>query len=132
MLTLSAVTLIGAILTNTMTTAVIERRSEFGLRRAIGARRAHITSLVLTEALTIGTLGGISGTYLATLALLAITIIQGWQPVLDPTTIPIGIGIGITIAPSAASSPPSKPHKHNPPRHYTHKRCTAALPPAAK
>lgn len=104
MLTLSAVTLIGAILTNTMTTAVIERRSEFGLRRAIGARRAHITSLVLTEALTIGTLGGISGTYLATLALLAITIIQGWQPVLDPTTIPIGIGIGIGITIATLSS----------------------------
>lgn len=73
MLTLSAVTLIGAILTNTMTTAVIERRSEFGLRRAIGARRAHITSLVLTEALTIGTLGGI-GITIATLSSLLATI----------------------------------------------------------
>lgn len=100
LLTLSAVTLIGAILalTNTMTTAVIERRSEFGLRRAIGAKRTHITGLVLTEALTIGALGGIAGTYLATLALLGTTLAQGWQPVLDPATIPIGILTGITIA----------------------------------
>lgn len=97
--TLTGVSLLAAILmlTNSMTTAVFQRTGEFGLRRAIGARRIHITSLTLTESLVIGTIGGLIGTYISIIGILAITIARQWQPVFDPQTIPIGIGGGILV-----------------------------------
>ncbi|MBV9223253.1 MAG: ABC transporter permease [Acidobacteriaceae bacterium] len=41
------------------------RRSEFGLRAALGARRGHLITQVLTESLLLGIMGGISGVVLA-------------------------------------------------------------------
>lgn len=99
LLTLTAVALLAAVLslTSAMTTAVFQRTGEFGLRRAMGARRLHITSLVLTESLGIGALGGIIGAYVSLLAVLVITIARQWQPVIDPTLIPLGIGGGVVV-----------------------------------
>ncbi|MDO5080442.1 ABC transporter ATP-binding protein/permease [Buchananella hordeovulneris] len=101
LLTLTGVALLAAVLslTNAMVTAVYQRTGEFGLRRAIGARRRHIRGLVLTEALVIGVLGGIVGAYLSVLTILAVTIARGWQPVLEPGLIPLGIlgGVGVGL-----------------------------------
>jgi putative ABC transport system permease protein len=55
---------------NVMVIAVIERRTEIGLRRALGATARHIAAQFLTEALLLSTIGGISGTLLG----LAITV----------------------------------------------------------
>jgi putative ABC transport system permease protein len=55
---------------NVMVIAVIERRTEIGLRRALGATRRHIGLQFLTEALLLSTTGGIGGTLLG----LAITV----------------------------------------------------------
>ena len=101
LLTLTGVALLAAVLslTNAMSTAVFQRTGEFGLRRAIGARRVHITALVLTESLAIGVLGGIIGAYSSVLIILGVTIARQWQPVLDPWTLPLGIlgGIGMGL-----------------------------------
>jgi len=60
---LGAVALIvgGIGIANVMVMGVVERRGEIGLRRAIGATRAHIRRQFLTEALTLAFLGGASG-----------------------------------------------------------------------
>ena len=99
LLTLTGVALLAAVLslTNAMTTAVYQRVGEFGLRRAIGARRIHIRGLVLAESLAIGTLGGCLGAYLSVLAILAVTIARSWQPVLAPASIPMGIVGGVLV-----------------------------------
>jgi putative ABC transport system permease protein len=55
---------------NVMVIAVIERRTEIGLRRALGATRRHIAAQFLTEALLLSTIGGVAGTLVG----LAITI----------------------------------------------------------
>nr|WP_236756199.1 ABC transporter permease [Actinomyces radicidentis] len=80
-----------------MTTAVYERAGEFGLRRAIGGRRVHVTALVLVESLIVGLVGGILGAYTSVLAILAVTLARGWQPVLDPRLLPLGLAGGILV-----------------------------------
>ena len=53
--------LVGMIgIANTTLVAVLERRSEIGVRRALGARRRHVALQFLTESATLGTLGGSS------------------------------------------------------------------------
>jgi putative ABC transport system permease protein len=54
--------LVGAIgIANIMVISVLERRSEIGLRRALGAKRRDISSQFLTEASLLAALGGIAG-----------------------------------------------------------------------
>ncbi len=54
--------LVGGIgIANVMVIAVIERRSEIGLRRALGATRAHIRRQFLTEAVLLAGAGGVVG-----------------------------------------------------------------------
>jgi putative ABC transport system permease protein len=55
---------------NVMVIAVIERRTEIGLRRSLGATRRHIGLQFLTEAVLLSTVGGAGGTLLG----LAITV----------------------------------------------------------
>lgn len=99
LLTLTGVTLLAAVLSlaNAMTTAVYERAGEFGLRRAIGARRIHVTALVSVESLIVGLVGGVLGAYGAVIAVLAVTVVRGWQPVLDPRLLPLGLLGGILV-----------------------------------
>ena len=46
---------------NVMLMAVLERRSEIGLRRALGATRGHIVGQFLAEALLLAGVGGVAG-----------------------------------------------------------------------
>ena len=99
LVTLTGVALLAAVLslTNAMTTAVHERAGEFGLRRAIGGRRLHVTALVLVESLVIGLAGGVLGAYASVLAILGVAVARGWQPVLDPALLPLGLVGGIVV-----------------------------------
>ena len=54
--------LVGAIgVANIMVISVLERRSEIGLRRALGATKGHIRTQFLSEAILLAVIGGIAG-----------------------------------------------------------------------
>lgn len=84
-------------LTNAMVLAVIERKQEFGMRLAIGARRFHITGLVFTEAVLIGVFGGLGGLATGLAGILVVTISQNWQPVFDPVLAPVALVGGVAV-----------------------------------
>jgi len=82
--------LVGGIgIANVMVIAVIERRGEIGLRRALGATRAHIRRQFLTEAVILSTLGGLTGVALGVAATYLYSTTQGWR-VIIPTWAAVG------------------------------------------
>ncbi len=76
---------VGAISIGNITlVSVLERTSEIGLRRAIGASRRHIAVQFLLESASLGVIGGIIGASLGVLTVVAVSAYQVWTPVLDP------------------------------------------------
>jgi len=86
--------------------SVSQRRSEFGLRRALGARRRDVAFQVLAESVVIGLLGSVSGVVLGQLAVLIASTIRGWVPVMSPWALVLGPLAGLVIG-SAAGLPPA-------------------------
>ena len=77
--------IVGAIgIGNITLVSVIERTGEIGLRRAIGATRAHIAVQFLLESASMGVIGGILGASAGLLIVVAVSAYQVWTPVLDP------------------------------------------------
>ena len=75
--------LVGGIgIANVMVIAVIERRGEIGLRRALGATRAHIRRQFLTEAVILSALGGAVGVGLGIAATYTYSATQGWRVII--------------------------------------------------
>jgi macrolide transport system ATP-binding/permease protein len=64
--------------------SVLERTGEIGLRRALGASRKHIAEQFLLESASLGIIGGIIGSSLGVLIVVAVSAYQVWTPVLDP------------------------------------------------
>jgi putative ABC transport system permease protein len=69
---------------NVMLMAVLERRTEIGLRRALGATRGHIARQFLTEALVLAGLGGLAGVALGCAIVVGYAQSQGW-----PSSVPV-------------------------------------------
>ncbi|MFJ4779860.1 ABC transporter permease [Streptomyces sp. NPDC088762] len=79
---------IGAVgIANTTLVAVLERTAEIGLRRALGARGRHISAQFLTESATLGALGGLVGTSVGELTVVAVSLARDWTPVIHPATV---------------------------------------------
>lgn len=107
LLTLAAICLfIGAVgIANTTLVAVMEHVPEIGLRRSLGASRAHIFTQIVTESSLLGALGGLIGTTLGIVAILVVSITQGWTPVLDPALALIAPIIGLLVGTVAGIQP---------------------------
>lgn len=87
---------VGALM-NAMNMAVGERHREFGLRRAVGARRMDLAALVALESLMIGVLGGITGLVVGLGSILGVTISLRWVPVFDLSLAPVAVAIGAIL-----------------------------------
>ena len=83
----------------------IERRPEIGLRRALGAKRSHITRQIILEAAATGTIAGIIGTATATLAVAAVAASRGWTTTIDPTIVLTAPLIGLATGAIAGTLP---------------------------
>ncbi len=91
--------LVGGIgVANVMVIAVLERRQEIGLRRALGATTRHVGGQFLTESLIMAGLGGLLGVVLGIGVSVAYAAVSG-SGILIPAYAPLGglvaaIGIG--------------------------------------
>jgi len=74
--------LVGAVgVANIMIISVLERRSEIGLRRALGATKGHIRTKFLSEAVFLGLLGGAVGVALGVVSTAVYAHSKGWATV---------------------------------------------------
>ncbi len=83
----------GIVIMNIMLMVVTERTREIGLRKALGAKRRDIMSQVLTESVTLSTLGGVVGIGLGFLAAQLISRVTPLPARLEPWSVLLGIGI---------------------------------------
>ena len=101
--------LVGGIgIANVMVIAVIERRTEIGLRRALGATRAHIRRQFLTEALLLATAGGVVGVFAGAGVTAAYATAKGWTIVVPPFAIVGGLAAAVVIGGIAGLYPASR------------------------
>lgn len=103
--------IVGAIgVMNIMLVAIVERKSEIGLRMAIGANPQEIKLQFLCETICLTSIGGVLGTILGVLIPYIITIIAGWNftlplfAVLFGLTISLGVGVMAGFYPAIQAS----------------------------
>ncbi|GIE28580.1 ABC transporter permease [Actinoplanes italicus] len=99
MLGLAAVALLvgGVGVANTMVISVLERRSEIGLRRALGSSRGQIRAQFLTEAIVLSTLGGATGVALGLLLTAGYAAHQGWPLVVPLPALLAGLAGSVVV-----------------------------------
>jgi putative ABC transport system permease protein len=98
--------LVGAIgVANIMIISVLERRSEIGLRRALGATRGHIRTQFLAEAILLGLLGGTLGVALGAAATAIYANTKHWATIIPTEAWAGGIAASLIIGALAGLIP---------------------------
>jgi putative ABC transport system permease protein len=90
--------LIGGIgIANVMVISVLERQSEIGVRRALGARRLHIAMQFVAEAVVLAGLGGVGGALAGGFATTVYAASRHWDAVVPWPVLLAAIGLGVVI-----------------------------------
>jgi putative ABC transport system permease protein len=107
--------LVGGIgIANTMVISVLERRTEIGLRRALGATRAHVRAQFLIESLLLAAAGGLAGVLIGTLVTGAYANARGWATVVPPEALAGGLGAALAIGAAAGLYPAARAARLSP------------------
>jgi len=98
--------LVGAVgVANIMVISVLERRSEIGLRRALGATKGHIRIQFLAEAILLAVAGGAAGVIFGIAATTVYAHAKGWATVIPPLAWAGGLGAALVIGAAAGLLP---------------------------
>jgi putative ABC transport system permease protein len=98
--------LVGGIgIANVMVIAVLERRGEIGLRRALGASRRHIAVQFVAEAALLAGSGGAAGALLGGFATAAYSWTRHWSAVVPVPVLLAAVGIALVIGAVAGVYP---------------------------
>jgi putative ABC transport system permease protein len=109
--------LVGGVgIANIMVIAVLERRAEIGLRRALGATRRRVGLQFLTESVLLSALGGTAGVLAGAAATAGYAVASGQPAVVPAVSVALGLGIalgtgalaGVYPATRAARLPPAE------------------------
>jgi len=98
--------LVGGVgIANVMVISVLERRSEVGLRRALGATRRHVGAQFACESLLLAAAGGAIGVALGALVTAGYAQSRGWTTVVPPAALAGGLGAALVIGAVAGVYP---------------------------
>jgi len=98
--------LVGGIgIANVMVIAVLERRGEIGLRRALGASRRHIAEQFLAEAALLAGTGGLAGALLGGFATTIYAAARHWSAVVPVPVLLAAVGIALALGAVAGLYP---------------------------
>jgi putative ABC transport system permease protein len=98
--------LIGALgVANVLVVSVLERRSEIGLRRALGATRREVGAQFVGEAIFLSTLGGVVGIALGALIAAAYSATRRWPFDLPPGLAAIALLVAVATGALAGVLP---------------------------
>jgi putative ABC transport system permease protein len=98
--------LVGGVgIANVMVIGVLERRSEIGLRRALGATRGHIRTQFVVESLLLALLGGAGGVALGALVTAAYATRQHWRVVVPLSGVAGGVAAALLLGAVAGLYP---------------------------
>ncbi|MDR0310090.1 MAG: ABC transporter permease [Acidobacteriota bacterium] len=90
--------LVGGIgIMNIMLASVLERTSEIGLRRAIGARKVDIRVQFIAEAVAISFAGGLIGIGLGYSISQAVALFSGWSTIVTAASVGLSFGVSSII-----------------------------------
>jgi putative ABC transport system permease protein len=98
--------LVGGVgIANTMVISVLERRSEIGLRRALGARRAQVRAQFFIESVVLSVGGGVAGVLLGLIVSLGYALTRDWPLVVPAQTLAAGVLASVLVGSLAGLYP---------------------------
>ncbi len=98
--------LVGGIgIANVMVIAVLERRSEIGLRRALGARRLHVAVQFAAEATLLAGCGGVAGAVLGGFSTTVYAAARHWDAVVPVPVLLAAVAVALLVGAAAGLYP---------------------------
>jgi putative ABC transport system permease protein len=104
----------GVGIANVMVISVLERRSEIGLRRAIGATKGHIAVQFLGEALLLSLIGGLAGVAIGYGVTMAWAAYKDWDVLVPQVALFGGLGAALIIGSLAGFYPSIRASRMSP------------------